>query len=104
MVADRRKKMGKGNILDCLRMARHHVDSHKADLMQVAGVLFGDMPVMRYRSRILREELDEAISRIERIKEIAEQQHLQEIIDILSEEFEFGHDLGGVSEEDSKPA
>ncbi len=91
MVSPTQRKMNKGDVLDCLRMTLHHIDDHKVGLMEAAGVL--NASTLEYRFRIMREELEEVMARVERIKDIAEQKGIQEILDILTEEFEFGHNL-----------
>lgn len=93
----KRKKMNVGNITDCLSLADHHLEDGKLSL-----ILFTTPPeeiesILKYRSRILREELEEVTKRIKRIKEIAKQHAhvpcVKEILGILNEQFEFGHDL-----------
>ena len=90
MTSVTKRKMNKGNVLDCLKTALHHIDDHKVGLMEAADAL--NASTLEYRFRIMREELREVVARIQRIKEIAERDGLEEIITILNEEFEFGHD------------
>ena len=93
MTSQKRKKMDIGNVRACLEKAHHHVSDNTLCLMLIESRnLKGDL---RYRFRIQREELEEVIKRIERIKEIATQQNNEEILTVLNEQFEFGHDLPG---------
>lgn len=89
------KKMDKGNLLRCLATAHHHVDGDSK-----IELIFGTIDsrqeikdVLKYRFRIQREEIAEVISRIQRIEEIAKKQNNQEVLAVLNEEFEFGHDM-----------
>lgn len=87
-----RKKMDEGDILSCLLKMEHHVDENKADLILFAVPRPELGGALRYRFRIIREEIGQVISRIERIREAAEQGDCQAVLAVLDETFEFGHD------------
>ncbi len=85
-----RRKMNRGNLEACLRRAIHHTQ------MRALMVLMGGgdpAEIFDYRNRIVREEVQEALDRIGRIRQVAEGKEDQEILAILNEQFEFGHDL-----------
>lgn len=83
-------KMNKGNVIDCLNTALHHVAPHKARLISRHPRAGG---VAKYYYGIIEEELTEIFERLDRIKRIAEEQGNQEILSIFEEQFEYGHDL-----------
>lgn len=88
----KRKKMDVGNIEACLRKALHHLERGPTVdktwlMMQVAD---DPVAVIEYRHRILFEEIQEVLKRIQGIRRVATQ---PEVLAILEERFEFGHDL-----------
>jgi len=81
----------KGNALSCLRKLIHHVYPRKALLMAAAGALTYD--IVEYRNSLVREEAEIALKQLERIREIAKDKGYQEIIDVIEEQVEFGHEF-----------
>ena len=82
--------MNTGDLEACLRKAIHHTK------MRALMVLMGsDNPaeILDYRNRIVREEVQAALDRIGRIRQVAQRKGDQEILAILNEQFAFGHDL-----------
>lgn len=88
----RKKKQHQGNVISCLDLALHHLErsswGDKTWLMMQRAK--DPQAVIEYRHRIISEEISEVLARIKKIKEIATQ---PEVLAILNEEFEFGHDL-----------
>ena len=84
------KKMDSGNVFRCLSKALHHLDKHKVMLILGTPYPAGSLD---YRFRIVREEIQAVLERLQRIKALAEEQNLTEILAILREDFDFGHDV-----------
>lgn len=81
------KKLEKGNIINCLHKASHHLTRGATwAMMQDAD---DPQAIIEYRHKILGEEIEAVLERVERIKEVATQ---PEVVAILNEEFGFGHD------------
>ena len=82
----------KGGVIACLKKAAHHVSSHKVNLILGATSrnIVGDL---QYRFDLVEGEIQTAIAQLEKIKKAAEEKGYQDILGILREEVEFGHDL-----------
>lgn len=87
----KRRKMNTGNMESCLRKARHHLSPGSTWAMMRSVIDPKD--VLEYRHKITREEIEEALTRIGRIRSIALVQDNRAILGILDEQFEFGHDI-----------
>lgn len=86
----------KGDVLSCLSKLIHHVSPNKTRLI-LYGVLGCDLPelreVMEYRNSLVREEAEIAEKKLRKILTVAQEKGYQEIIDIINEEVEFGHNF-----------
>ncbi len=84
-----------GDLIACLRETLHHV-SH-ANTKAVAFHIMRDgvesQTLVTGRLDLIRDELQTAMTQLKRIKEVADKQGLSEILDILNEKVEFGHDF-----------
>lgn len=80
----------KGDLLDCLTKLAHHVAPHKPRLMLGAGCSIDEL---QYRFNLIREEAEIAEKQVARMKQVAEEKGYKEILDIINEEVEYGHDL-----------
>jgi len=80
----------KGNLSACLRKMIHHVAPHKVELMMRVGA---SVDAFKYRFDLVRGEAETVLKQLERITEIAEKKGYKEILDIVNEEVEFGHDF-----------
>lgn len=80
----------KGKLLSCLSKLVHHVAPHKIRLMLGAGLSVEDL---EYRFALVREEAEIAQNQILKMKDVATKKGYQEILDIIEEEVEYGHDF-----------
>lgn len=80
----------KGNLLSCLTKLIHHVAPHKVALMFGVGCTEDDLS---YRFNLIRTEAEIVKQQIIRIKEVAERKNYEEVLNIINEELEYGHDL-----------
>ena len=84
----------KGELLHCINATLHHlcpVNIRNFFIMQK------DVDAQVYRLELIRDEVETVKKQVEKIKKIAEEKRYQEILDILKEEVEFGHDSSSVS-------
>ncbi len=86
-----RTKMDQGNMVACLRKARHHLIPSSIGLMVAVGDFTPEE--VKARNAMIDVELTEVQTRLKRIMHIAEANGYQDILDIFAEEFEYGHDL-----------
>ncbi|MFA6273066.1 MAG: hypothetical protein WC673_01045 [Candidatus Paceibacterota bacterium] len=71
-------------------MTVHHVASHKVRLMLAAGAGQDDF---EYRFQLVRDNINAALKQIQKIREVAMRENIQEILSLLDEEtIEAGHD------------
>lgn len=92
MPAETKRKMNRGNVFACLSKAKHHLTPSTLSMMLLMDP-FEAPQILEYRQRIITEEIEEAIKRLRRIEEIAQSHGYEEILSVLNEEFEFGHDM-----------
>ncbi|MBI4709299.1 MAG: hypothetical protein HY764_03810 [Candidatus Portnoybacteria bacterium] len=81
----------KGDLINCLEALIHHIAPHKARLMVLGG--YNTQEDIEYRFGLVRGEAELVLKQIERIREVAQNKGYKEILDIINEELEYGHDL-----------
>ena len=108
--AETRVKQRLGNVIVCNSLLLHHLEPGnlwESVLLQFSpGCPWAErLPisqrveeVLSYREKIMREEAQEILSRLERIESVARKEGLASVLQILEEEFEFGHDLEDTAE------
>lgn len=80
----------KGPLLYCLQKSAHHMGSGNVEAMMVHG----SPDTIMYRCGLVREEVETAIKQVLKIRAAAEKKGYQDILDILDEPVEFGHNFG----------
>lgn len=84
----------KGGLISCLRKTMHHVSPSNVGLLKLS-IEEGDEDAVEcvvYRFALIRDELETAMNQLLRIKEVAEKKGLAEVMSIIEEEVEFGHE------------
>jgi hypothetical protein len=84
----------KGPLLNCLEKTKHHVAPHKAGLLIAGGV---SVEQLRGRFALIHGEVETAIQQIEKLQNIAVEKGYADILAILNEAVEFGHDIPAVA-------
>ena len=79
----------KGDLTSCMRLSIHHLSEANLGLMR----LLATVDQYEYRMKLVRNELETALAQVEKIKKIAEKKDFQDVLVILNEEVEFGHDF-----------
>jgi len=79
----------KGNLTDCMAMSIHHLEDSTISLMLSVATT----EQCRYRMALVRSEVETALNQVRKIKEIAEKEGLDDVLAIINEDVEFGHDL-----------
>jgi len=80
----------KGALTSCMEMSIHHLEDSTLSLMRS----FATTKQYEYRMKLVRSEVEIALKQVRKIKDIAEQNGYDDVLAILNEEIEFGHDLG----------
>ncbi|MDP3764588.1 MAG: hypothetical protein Q8Q95_03120 [bacterium] len=96
----------KGGLLNLLRIVRHHATTgllnHGGRMLYISlGLEETENEIgeaIKYRFDLMKEELRTAIAQVEKIKRLAEEKGLTEVLAILNEEVEFGHDFSSPQE------
>jgi hypothetical protein len=93
-----RTKMDKGNLQDCLRKILHHLGDPNLEAIKLSAdrdLLSKEELTEAFVGRCLlvRGEVEMVQKMLQRIAEVAERQDNKEVLDILNEQFEFGHDI-----------
>jgi len=83
----------KGNLLHCLSMTKHHVGSHKLQLMAFSEGI--NIDNVGYRFKLVEENMVNAIAQLEKMIAAAKKANCQEVLDALNEQIEVGHNWPG---------
>ena len=79
-----------GNVVDCLGKLIHHVSPTKVRLMIAAGC---DITDFEHRFTIIRQEAELSLAQIKKIKELAERNDYEDVLNIINEQLTYGHNL-----------
>ena len=83
----------KGTLLQCLTATEHHVLPHKVRLMFVTGEV--NPEELKYRFGLVAGEIRNAMAQIKKVEKVAMEKGYADVLEILNEPIEFGHDLAG---------
>lgn len=83
-------RINKGSLLDCMNKTRHHLSPAHARIISSGMVLSEDID---YRFALCRDEIAIAIRQIKKVRDVATRNGYDDILEILQEEIEFGHEI-----------
>jgi hypothetical protein len=81
-----------GNVLSCLHMADHHIKPGSVTVDTVRTELNPEQEI-DYRNNLIIEEIAIAIAQLEVITQIARENDYKDILEVLGQQFEHGHDF-----------
>ena len=82
----------KGDLISCMGLSIHHLSEANLGLIRFLAIA-DQANQYEYRMKLVRNELETALAQVEKIKKIAEKKDFQDVLVILNEEVEFGHDF-----------
>jgi hypothetical protein len=85
----------KGNLIQWLTATERHVLPHKVKMMFSLGEV--DFGQLEYRFGLIADEARTALAQVKKVQQIAKEKGYDDILAVLDEQIEFGHNIGKAS-------